>query len=158
MEQSLENKLIVFGINDNEYAISVRYVGAIEVVLPITRVPNAPDHVKGVINLRGVVTPVIDLKEKFHGEKTAFTDHTRIIVVYKDDVTVGILVDRANDVIDIQAEQIKQQPETVESELVEYIDGVVKVEDRLFILLDVEQIIEERDDRAKEKTSHEGSL
>lgn len=143
MEQSLDNKLIVFEINDNEYAISVQYVSAIEIVLPITRVPNAPRYVKGVINLRGVVTPVIDLKEKFHGRQTEFTDHTRIIVVYKEAVTVGFIVDGANDVIDIQAEQMEQPPETVDSEVVDYIEGVVKAQDRLFILLDMEQIIEQ---------------
>lgn len=158
MDQSLENKLIVFGINDNEYAISVQYVGAIEVVLPITRVPNAPDHVKGVINLRGVVTPVIDLKSKFHGQTTDLTDHTRIIVVHKEDTTIGLLVDCANDVIDIQAEQIRQQPETVESEIIDYISGVVKIDNRLLIMLDIEHIMTDRTESSLVRPNQEGTL
>lgn len=60
----LENKIIVYQIEDEEYAISVQHVGSIERVLPITRVPGTPDYVKGVINLRGVVTPVVDLKKR----------------------------------------------------------------------------------------------
>lgn len=158
MDQSLENKLIVFGINDNEYAISVQYVGAIEVVLPITRVPNAPDHVKGVINLRGVVTPVIDLKSKFHGQTTDLTDHTRIIVVHKEDTTIGLLVDCANDVIDIQAEQIRQQPETVETEIIDYISGVVKIDNRLLIMLDIEHIMTDRTESSLVRPNQEGTL
>lgn|SRR5690625_1099605 len=158
MDQSLENKLIVFGINDNEYAISVQYVGAIEVVLPITRVPNAPDHVKGVINLRGVVTPVIDLKSKFHGQPTDLTDHTRIIVVHKEDTTIGLLVDCANDVIDIQAEQIRQQPETVETEIIDYISGVVKIDNRLLIMLDIEHIMTDRIESSLVRPNQEGTL
>ena len=71
-----ENKLIVFQLENEEYALSVQHVGSIERLLPITRVPSTPPFVKGVINLRGVVTPVIDLKKRFHGVDTEFTNQT----------------------------------------------------------------------------------
>ena len=137
----LENKIIVYRIEDEEYAISVQYVGSIERVLPITRVPRTPDFVKGVINLRGVVTPVIDLKKRFYNIETKFTEQTRIIIVSSGDVTIGLIVDSANDVIDIQPDQIEPAPESIGSRVVDYISGVIKLDNRLFILLDLEKVL-----------------
>ncbi|MFD2133150.1 chemotaxis protein CheW [Pseudogracilibacillus auburnensis] len=141
----LENKLIVFRLEGEEYAISVQRVGSIERILPITRVPSTPSFVKGVVNLRGVVTPVIDLKERFHEKQTTFTEQTRIIIVHIDDITVGLIVDEANDVLDIQQDQIEPAPEAVGSAVVEYISGVIKLEKRLFILLDLEKVLNKAD-------------
>src|SRR5690625_4201162 len=109
-ETVLENKLIVFELENEEYAISVQAVGSIERILPITRVPSTPDFVKGVINLRGVVTPVIDLKERLKDKKSEFSEQTRIIIVHLDEITVGLIVDAANDVIDIHQDQIEPPP------------------------------------------------
>ncbi|HLS66506.1 MAG TPA: chemotaxis protein CheW [Pseudogracilibacillus sp.] len=141
----LENKIIVYQLEEEEYAISVQHVGSIERILPITRVPRTAKFVKGVINLRGVVTPVIDLKERFYGKETTFTDETRIIIVNVDDITVGLIVDSAKDVIDIQKDQIEASPEAVGAEVVEYITGVVRYEDRLLILLDLRKVIEKEE-------------
>jgi len=140
----LENKLIVFRLEGEEYAISVQMVGSIERILPITRVPSTPKFVKGVINLRGVVTPVIDLKERFYEKETEFTGQTRIIIVHIDGITVGLIVDEANDVLDIQADQIEPPPEAVGSIEVEYINGVVKLEKRLLILLDLQKVLNKK--------------
>lgn len=137
----VDNKYIVFGLEEEEYAIPVELVGAIERTLPITRVPGTPRFVKGVVNLRGVVTPVIDLKEKFKGQLIEFNEQTRIIVVHLKEITVGLIVDSANDVIDINKEQIEPSPETINTEVTDFIDGVVKMENRLFILLDLDKVI-----------------
>lgn len=139
----LENKLIVFRLENEEYALSVENVGSIERIIPITRVPSTPPFVKGVINLRGVVTPVIDLKKRFHDEKTAFTDQTRIIIVHIGDITVGIIVDSANDVVDIDQQQIEAPPAVVGQVEAEYITGVVQLEKRLLILLDLIKVLNE---------------
>lgn len=140
-ETILENKLIVFRLGQEEYALSVQNVGSIERILPITRVPSTPSFVKGVINLRGVVTPVIDLKRRFHNEGTEFTNQTRIIIINFEDITVGIIVDSANDVVDIDENQIEPPPEVVGMVEVDYITGVVKLDNRLLILLDLEKIL-----------------
>lgn len=140
-ETILENKLIVFRLENEEYALSVQNVGSIERILPITRVPSTPPFVKGVINLRGVVTPVIDLKRRFHEEDTEFTNQTRIIIINYKDITVGIIVDSANDVVDIDESQIEPPPEVVGMVEVDYITGVVKLNNRLLILLDLEKIL-----------------
>src|SRR5690625_3778195 len=96
--QDVENrKVIVFKLNHEEYAVSVEQVGSIERIQPITRVPQTADFVKGVINLRGVVIPVIDLRIRFGLEEIEHTDTTRIIIFYLDDMEVGLIVDVAND-------------------------------------------------------------
>jgi len=146
--KELDNKVIVFQLEDEEYAIPVDSVGSIERVLPITRVPRTAPYVKGVINLRGVVTPVIDLKQKLKNKPTTFDDETRIIIVNVKEVTVGLIVDSANDVIDIMRDKIEPSPETIGKEVKEFIEGVVKMDNRLFILLDLEKVLfeEEREE------------
>ncbi|WP_374702712.1 chemotaxis protein CheW [Bacillus sp. V5-8f] len=136
-----EIKVIVFQIKEKEYAIPVNQVRAIEKVLHITRVPRTARFVKGVINLRGVVTPIIDLRARFEIEETEYTDSTRIIIVTLEDMEVGLVVDAANDVVDIPTANIEPQPEVVGTVEAEYISGVVKIEKRLMILVNLEKIL-----------------
>jgi|SRR5690625_3906509 len=141
MQKTLENKLIVFDVNENEYAMSVEQVGSIERVLSITRVPSAPKAVKGVINLRGVITPVIDLKEKLHHKSTEFTEQTRILIVHLESITIGLIVDGASDVVDVDTNQVKSPPETVDTDLIDYIQGVIKLPNRLLTLLNINRLL-----------------
>ncbi|MCL9969505.1 chemotaxis protein CheW [Anoxybacillus kestanbolensis] len=136
-----ELKVIVFQLKDEEYAIPVQQVRSIEKIQHITRVPRVPKYVKGVINLRGVVTPIIDLRMRFGLEEAQFSDHTRVIIVALDDIEVGLIVDAANDVIDISTEAIEPPPEVVDATTADYINGVVKIEKRLFILLNLEKVL-----------------
>lgn len=140
-DQSLDRKVIVFKLEEEEFAVSVREVGSIERVLPITRVPGTPSFVKGVTNLRGVVTPVIDLKNRFKNIETEFTESSRIIIVYLHELTVGIIVDEANDVLDIPQNTIEPKPEVINSIDADYISGVAKVDKRLLILLDLDKAL-----------------
>lgn len=137
----IDNKYIIFELGEEEYAIPVESVGSIERLIPITRVPSTPTYVKGVINLRGVVTPVIDLKEKLKGKSIEFDEQTRIIIVNTNEITVGFIVDSANDVMDINKQDIEPSPETIEREVADFIDGVVKMDDRFFILLKLDQVL-----------------
>lgn len=134
-------KVIVFQLNNEEYAVSVDQVGSIERLQAITRVPQTADFVKGVINLRGVITPAIDLRSRFGIEEAPYTNDTRIIIVYIDDMEVGLIVDVANDVIDIPTSLIEPAPEVVGAVEVDYIAGVAKLEDRLLILLDLQKVL-----------------
>jgi len=134
-------KAVIFQLNDEEYGVDVHQVQSIERMIHITRVPKMPDFVKGVINLRGVVTPIIDLKERFSIETTEYTDSTRIIIVQVDDKEVGLIVDSANDVIDIPTEKIEQPPEVVGKIESDYIRGVAKLDDRLLILLNLNKVL-----------------
>ncbi|APC48611.1 chemotaxis protein CheW [Virgibacillus halodenitrificans] len=140
MENSTR-KMIVFQLDNEEYAVSVQQVGLIERITPITRVPQTVDFVKGVINLRGVVTPIIDLRIRFGLSEAGFTDHSRIIIVNMDDKEVGLIVDAANDVVDIPEETIEPAPEVIGTVDIDYIEGVAKLEERLIILLDLEKVL-----------------
>jgi len=138
-------KVIVFQLKNEEYAVSVKQVSSIERMQKITRVPQTTNFIKGVINLRGVVTPIVDLRVRFGIEETAFTDSTRIIIVYLDDMEVGLIVDAANDVIDISKEAVEPPPEVVGSVNVDYVVGVVKYNDRLLILLNLQKVLTKDD-------------
>ncbi len=137
-----EIKLIVFKLNGKNYALPVQYVYGIEKVQHITRVPGTDPFIKGVINLRGIVTPVIDLRKRFNMEECSYTDETRIIIVAHQDVEVGLIVDAANDVIDITEDSIEPYPEIGDYEEDDSIKGVVKLEKRLLILIDLEKVLD----------------
>jgi purine-binding chemotaxis protein CheW len=139
--EAKEVKVIVFQLQDEEYGIPVHQVRSIEKMQHITRVPRTAPFVKGVINLRGVVTPIIDLRVRFELEEQAYTDSTRIIIVALDHMEVGLIVDAANDVIDIPVSFIEPRPEVVGNVEVEYITGVAKVDKRLIILLNLEKVL-----------------
>src|SRR5690625_68282 len=140
-KQTIDRKVIVFQLNNEEYAVSVDQVGSIERIQPITRVPQTADFVKGVINSRGVVIPVIDLRIRFGLDEIEHSDSTRIIIFYLDDIEVGLIVDVANDVVDIPENIIEPPPEVVGTVHVDYIEGVAKLDDRLLILLDLQKVL-----------------
>jgi purine-binding chemotaxis protein CheW len=140
-EIATDNKVIVFQLKDEEFAVSVQQVGGIERMVTITRVPNTADFVKGVINLRGVVTPIIDLRTRLGIEESPYNESTRIIIVNLEEMEVGLIVDAANDVIDIPSDVIEPAPEVIGAVNADYIDGVAKLENRLLILLDLKKIL-----------------
>jgi len=134
-------KVIVFQLMDKEYAIPVSHVQGIEKMMYITRVPRTEKFVKGVINLRGVVTPIIDLRERFGLPPVENTESVRIIIVQLDDIEVGFVVDSANDVIDIPVNSIEPQPEVVGVKEEAFISGVSKIGNRLLILLHLDKVL-----------------
>lgn len=134
-------KVIVFQLGDKEYALPVSQVQGIEKTVHITRVPRTDSYVKGVINLRGVVTPIIDLRERFNISSAVKGDETRIIIISHSEMEVGLIVDAANDVMDLVKNSIEPQPEVVGSLEEEFIAGVAKVDKRLLILLNLEKVL-----------------
>ncbi|MBP1941565.1 purine-binding chemotaxis protein CheW [Bacillus luteolus] len=144
-KEMTELKVIVFQLQDEEYGVPVEQVRSIEKVLHITRVPRTESFVKGVINLRGVVTPIIDLRKRFGLAEEDYTENTRIIIAALEDMEVGLIVDAANDVIDISKNSIEPPPDVVGSIEVEYINGIAKLDKRLLILLDLEKALNPED-------------
>lgn len=137
-----EMKVVVFQLMDKEYAVGVDVVESIEKIITITRVPNTPTYIKGVINLRGVVTPIVDLRERFGMEPKPLDDSTRIIIVSLEEFEVGLIVDAANDVIDIPVDSIEPQPIVVGSIISEFISGVAKVDKRLLVMLNLDNVVQ----------------
>lgn len=137
-------KMVVFQLADEEYCLNVQNVKSIERMLPITRVPRVSPFVKGVINLRGVVTPVIDLRLRLELPATDYTEKTRIIMVVLDDMDVGLIVDGAHDVVDINEEAIEPPPEVVGNTVEDYIEGVCQVENRLLTILNLAKVLDRK--------------
>ncbi|WP_419873127.1 chemotaxis protein CheW [Candidatus Pristimantibacillus sp. PTI5] len=137
-----ELKVIVFALGSEEYGIEVDKVRTIERLSPITRVPKTASFIKGVINLRGVVVPVIDLRGRFNLSETTPTENSRIIVVAVADIEVGFIVDSANDVIDIDTDSIDMPPEIVGGIKAKYLRGIAKLgEGRLLIMLNLSEVL-----------------
>ncbi|WP_435521044.1 chemotaxis protein CheW [Alkalihalophilus pseudofirmus] len=138
-----EMKVIVFQLKDEEYAIEVDYIQSIERMQPVTRIPSTYPFVTGVMNLRGVITPIINLRKRFGIEEKGLDEATRILVIQKGYIEIGFIVDGANDVIDIPVDKIEPTPEVVGGVEAEYLRGVVKLNKRLFTLLNLEKVIQE---------------
>lgn len=134
-------QFVIFSLEGEEYGIEILRVKEIKEMIRITRVPKAPHYVRGVINLRGEVIPIVDLRKKFNLEKRSDNESTRIIIVAVEEITVGLVVDTSSEVIGIMIKDIEEAPETVGSFEQGYISGIGKVGSRLIILLNVDKIL-----------------
>lgn len=145
-EQRIETaellQLVTFNIGKEEFGVDILHVQEINRMTHITKVPNAPHFVEGVINLRGRVIPVIDLRLKLKIEKKEYDKNTRIIVVEVENKTIGFIVDSVNEVLRIPANLTEAPPDMVSGIESEYIKSVGKLEDRLLILIDIQKIIQ----------------
>jgi purine-binding chemotaxis protein CheW len=137
-----ELKVIVFTLAHEEYGIEVDKVRTIERLVPITRVPKTPAFVKGVINLRGIVIPIIDLRGRFGLPETELTENSRIVIVAAEELEVGFIVDSANDVMDVMSDAIENPSEVLGGIKAKYLSGVAKIGDnRLLILLNLAEVL-----------------
>jgi purine-binding chemotaxis protein CheW len=134
-------QLVSFRLAQEEYGIEITKVQEIILMGEITRVPQTPDYIKGLINLRSTVIPIVDLRLRFGLSQEVATDATRIMVVNVAGKTIGIIVDAVSEVLRIAQEQIAPPPPTVAGLGREYLTGLVKLENRLLILLDIDRIL-----------------
>jgi len=134
-------KVVVFQVGNEEFGLHVERVVSIERMQPITVVPKMPEYVAGVINLRGIVTPIIDLRKALLQPEVKDDDRTRIIIARVDDENViGLIVDAATDVLDIPSDSV-QKPNFSVNHDVAFLLGVAKLHDRLLILIDINQLL-----------------
>lgn len=133
-------QLVSFKIGDEEFGIEILKVQEIIKMLPITKVPNSPAFVDGVINLRGRVIPVVDLRVKLGLQRQDHTKNTRIVVVELNGKTVGFIVDEVNEVLRITKDITEAPPEMIGNINREFITSIGKLEDRLLLLLDLEKV------------------
>lgn len=137
-----EVQVVAFKLRNEEYGFSILNVQEIKGLTDITRVPFAPDFIKGVINLRGSVLPVIDLKRRLGLEDTPYTPNTRIVIVQYDEVSVGMLVDAVTEVRTIDADDIDSTRAVTGNDAnSRFISGIGKVDGRLIIQLNISEII-----------------
>jgi purine-binding chemotaxis protein CheW len=136
-------QFVTFTLNDEEYAVDILSVQEINRITEITKVPNSPDYVDGVINLRGKVIPVINLRSKFGFEEKATDDNSRIIIMEIQGIINGVIVDSVSEVLRIPASAIEAAPEVASDTISQFIKGLAKLDDRLIILIEINNLIEE---------------
>jgi len=134
-------QVVSFHLGNEEYGVEISQVQEIIRMVEITHVPRAPRFMEGVINLRGQLIPIIDLRTRFAMQRTEHTKSTRIVVTEIGTKKVGIIVDSVSEVINIPIEQVEEAPDMIAGAGTEYIQGVGKVGDRLVILLDLTMVI-----------------
>lgn len=144
-EDTQKDKYLTFKIGREHFAIAIYYVMEIIGIQKITEVPDTQDYIKGVINLRGKVIPVIDIRLRFKLEALDYTNRTCIIVVNMNNITTGLIVDEVAEVIDILESQIDAPPQTTNDQKHRFISGLGKIEKNVKIILDVERMLNEKD-------------
>jgi len=137
----IAGKHLTFALSDEEYGVSVLKVREIIKMMEVTLVPRMPPHVKGVINLRGKVIPVMDVRVRFSFEEKPYDDHTCIIVVNINDASVGLIVDTVSEVIGISEDKIDPPPAVKKGDSSRFIKGLGKVGETVVILLDIGQLL-----------------
>lgn len=156
-QQEKAGKYLTFVLAEEEYGLEILKVREIIGLMGITAVPRTPEHVKGVINLRGKVIPVIDLRLKFGMQEIEHTTETCIIVVSVNESEIGVLVDRVSEVLDIEAGQIEEAPSFGSEVNTEFIMGMGMADDKVTILLDISKVLADEDAAALVAGSDEAS-
>ncbi|CAH1042561.1 MULTISPECIES: chemotaxis protein CheW [unclassified Halomonas] len=134
-------EFLVFSLGEEEYAIDILKVQEIRGYENVTRIANAPDFIKGVTNLRGVIVPIVDLRIKFHLDSVEYGGQTVVIVVNVADRVVGIVVDGVSDVMTLTPEQIKPAPEFGVTLSSDFLSGLGSLEDRMLVLVDIDKLL-----------------
>ncbi len=140
-EDSQEDKYLTFKIGKEEYAIDIQFVTEIIGIQKITDLPDVPVYVKGVINLRGKVIPVIEVRLRFGFEERPYDERTCIVVVNLENVSVGLIVDSVNEVLDIPGERIDPPPAVRKGTESRYVQGLGKVDEDVKIILNINKLL-----------------
>jgi purine-binding chemotaxis protein CheW len=138
----MEQQLVVFELAGESYGINIAAVESIIKMQPITHLPQSPYYVRGVTDLRGIVLPVIDLRNRFGLEAEQVTRQTRIIVVTMGSLKVGVVVDAVSEVLRVPEEAIEGLPPLVGSVNSAFLKGIVRLEQRLIILLELGKVLD----------------
>jgi len=150
-----ENReFLVFSLGDEEYALDILKVQEIRGYENVTRIANAPDFIKGVTNLRGVIVPIVDLRIKFHLDNVEYGGQTVVIVVNVADRIVGIVVDGVSDVMTLTPDQIKPAPEFGVTLSSDFLSGLGSLDDRMLVLVDIDKLLTSEEMALVDSTSN----
>ncbi|TXI23802.1 MAG: chemotaxis protein CheW [Nitrosomonas sp.] len=142
---NIAQEFLTFRLGNEEYGIEILKVQEIRGYDTITQIANAPEFIKGVVNLRGIIVPIIDMRIKFNLGEATYDRFTVVIILNLSGRVVGVVVDGVSDVIGLDAEQVKPTPEFGGVLNTEYIMGLGTVDDRMLILLDIEKLMSSTD-------------
>ena len=146
-EDTLKDKYLIFSIGREYYGIDIKYVTEIIGIEPITEVPELPVYIKGVINLRGKIIPVMDVRAKFKKEEKEYDDRTCIIVVEMGNICIGLIIDTVLEVVNIEESSISPLPKTSSNKDTanKYIKGIGEVQNGVRLLIDCQKLLEEEE-------------
>jgi purine-binding chemotaxis protein CheW len=143
--EGTSSELLTFTLGNEEYGIDILKVQEIRGYEAVTTIAHAPEFIKGVINLRGIIVPIVDMRIKFNLGKVSYDETTVVIVLNFANRVVGMVVDGVSDVITLKADQIKPAPEFGASLDTKYLLGLGTVDERMIILVDIERLMTSRD-------------
>jgi purine-binding chemotaxis protein CheW len=143
-EDTLGGRFLTFSLGNEAYGIEIRYVTEIIGIQPITEVPELPEYMKGIINLRGKIIPVMDVRLRFKKSFNEYNDRTCVVVIDIQNVSIGLIVDSVSEVISIPESEIVAPPD-VSKEGNRFIKGIGKVGSEVKLLLDCEKLLNEKD-------------
>ncbi|WP_211466649.1 chemotaxis protein CheW [Collimonas silvisoli] len=135
------HEFLTFTLGKEEYGIDILKVQELRGYDNVTQIANAPDFLKGVVNLRGVITPIIDMRIKFKLAASNYDQFTVVVILHLDQRTVGMVVDGVSDVITLSSQQIKPAPEMGTVLNTDYLIGLGTLDDRMLILLDIDKLM-----------------
>lgn len=135
------HQFVIFNINGENFGIEITQVKEIIKPMEIFKVPNTPDYIEGLINLRGKVHTVFNLRKKFNLPALAFDDNTKIIIVNVNSMMVGFIVDEVNEIVRVEDEDIENTPQAIASANSRYVTGVAKIGERIILLLDLSKAL-----------------
>jgi purine-binding chemotaxis protein CheW len=144
-EDTQKDKYLTFHLGNEVYAIEIRFVTEIIGILKITPIPEMPDHVKGVINLRGKIIPVMDVRTRFRLAGRPYDERTCVVVVHIKDTDVGLVVDTVSEVADIPESNVEPAGGLGNSKGAAFIKGIGKVAEDIRIILDIEKLLFDKD-------------
>ncbi len=136
---------LAFKLGNEEYGIKILKVQEIRGYETVTRIASAPEHVKGVVNLRGTIVPIVDMRIKFKLGEPTYNQFTVVIILNIQDRVVGMVVDAVSDVISLTADQIKPAPDMGGALNTDYVVGLGTVDERMIILVDIDRLIASED-------------
>ena len=142
-DDNLDLMHLIFSVQEESYGVQIGYVTEIVGLQKIISVPDVPNHVKGVINLRGQVIPVMDVRLRFSMDTMSYTDRTVIIVIENKNTKTGLVVDGVNDVLEISEDQISEPPKNQTNKEQPLISGVGQASEKVIFLLDVINLLSE---------------
>lgn len=150
-------QFLTFTVDGEEYGVDIMTVREIKGWTDTTRLPNSPDYMRGVMNLRGLIIPIFDLRARFHRGLTDATAKHVVIILAVGERNIGVLVDTVSDILDVQGTQIRPAPAATESQSqADYIGGLISLDDRMVVVLNVEHLFNEQTNEAamEQATEH----
>lgn len=152
-EDTQKGKFLTFSVGEEIFGIEIQYVTEIIGIQQITSLPEVPEYIKGVINLRGKIVPVIDVRIKFKKESIQYTDRTCIIVIDTEEITVGLIVDKVAEVLNLDDDNIVEPPNQRVGIENKYIQGIGKYEEQVILLLECNKLLNKKESNEINKIS-----